>query len=91
MAVSQRPQMIDEVVIVVEVVKIDWCIVAKDLTSQTSIDLVPVVFVQVLACCIEVQRAKLDVHTFLTQQQCHASRQHTEVEPVVWNTKPSIR
>ena len=91
MAMSQRPQMIDEVVVVVEVVKIDWRIVAKDLTSQTGIDLVPIVFIQVLACCIEVQRAKLDVHTLLTQQQCHASRQHTEVKPVVRNTEPSIR
>ena len=86
MAMSQRPQMIDEVIVVVKVVKINRSIVAKDLTSQTSIDLVPVVFVQVLACCIEVQRAKLDIHAFLAQQQSYASRQHAEVEPVIRNT-----
>ena len=74
MAMSQCPQMIDKVVVVVKVVKINRLIIAKDLAIQASINLVPVVFVQVLACCIEVQRAKTNIYAFFTQQQSYASR-----------------
>ena len=72
MATGQGPQMIDEVVVVVKVVKVKRLIVAKDLAIQTSIYLVPVLFIQVLAGGIEVQGAKLDVYTFLTQHQRNA-------------------
>ena len=67
MARCQSPQVIDEVVVVVEVVKVKRRVVAKDLAIQASINLVPVLFIQVLAGCVEVQRAKLDVNAFLAQ------------------------
>ena len=67
MARCQSPQVIDEVVVVVKVVKIKRLIIAKDLAIQAGINFVPILFVQVLAGCIEVQCTKLDVNAFLAQ------------------------
>ena len=73
MASRQRPQVVDEVVIVREVLEVDGGVVAKDLTTQTSIDLVPILFVQMLTSGVAVQGSELYTHAFLTQQQGNTS------------------